>query len=227
MARKSRFSFWVCCFSCLCILTVWLFGREARAENQPRNFSVSLWAGYYLPNNPDFKEFYSDDGKAAGFLEFSKTWLGQIEATMGIGGTGFSSHLLMNDPNAPGGKSRTTDKATLALVPGYLQCSCLFHYAREQKLIPYLGGGLDGWGYLEDKAGHSTKGVKYGYHGLAGVRLLLDWLDPHAAKSSLQEYGVENTYLVLEARWVKIDSFGENKLDLSGPLYKAGLLWEF
>lgn len=222
MVRKSKFSFLVCCFLGVFTVTFWFSGREVRAESESQDFSASFWVGYYLPKDTSFQKIYSDDGEMAGFLEFSKTWLSQIEATMGIGGTHFSGRLLMNDPNA-----LCIDKATLTLAPAYLQCSYLFHYAREQKLIPYLGGGLDAWGYLENKAGHSVKGVKYGYHGLAGVRFLLDWLDPQAAKSSFQEYGVENTYLVLETRWLQINNFGEHKLDFSGPLYRIGLLWEF
>jgi len=221
MARKSRFSFLVCCFLGVFTVTLWFFVREVRAENQSQDFSASFWVGYYLPKDPSFQKIYSDDGEMAGFLEFSKTWLSQIEAAVGIGGTYFTGHTLNDDGTA------SIDKSTMTLAPGYLQCSYLFHYAQEQKLVPYLGGGLDAWGYQENKAGNSIEGVKYGYHGLAGVRFLLDWLDPQAAKSSFQEYGVENTYLVLEARWLQIDNFGEHKLDFSGPLYRIGLLWEF
>jgi hypothetical protein len=227
MTRNSRFPFWVWCFLVACFLWVfiftgWLFARDVHAESQAKGISASLWAGYYLPKDPSFQEIYSDDGKLAGFLEFSKIWLNQIEATLGGGWIHFSGHTLDKHDDS------SRDKATLDLAAGYFQCSYLFRYAREQKLIPYLGGGLDTWGYQEVKEDDETiKGVKYGYHGMAGIRFLLDWLDPLAAKSSSQEYGIENTYLVLEARWLKIDNFGENKLDLSGPLYRVGLLWEF
>jgi len=221
MARTAKISFWVWCFLGVFTVTFWFSGREVRAENQSQGFSASFWVGYYLPKDPSFQKIYSDDGELAGFLECSKTWLNQIEATIGIGGTHFSGHTLKEDGTP------SIDKARLSLGAGYLQCSYLFHYAQEQKLIPYLGGGLDAWGYQENKAGNSIEGGKYGYHGLAGVRFLLDWLDPQAAKNSFQEYGIEDTYLVLEARWLQIDNFGEHKLDFSGPLYRIGLLWEF
>jgi hypothetical protein len=222
MARKSKFAFLVWCFLGVFIFTFWFFGREVRAESQPRGFSTSLWAGYYLPQDPSFKKVYGDDGEMAEFLQVSKTWLNQIEATVGAGWTHFSGHTVDAQENS------TRDKATMNIAAGYLQCAYLFHYTRDQKLVPYLGAGLDAWGYQEDKEDDdSVKGAKYGYHGLAGVRFLLDWLDLDAAKSSLQEFGIDNTYLVLEARWLRIDNFGDNKLDLSGPLYRIGLLWEF
>lgn len=215
-------------------LSLWLLGlficcfpaRKALAENWSRpegGLSASVWAGYYLPQDSRFQQIYNDNGRAAGFMEFSKTWSTQIEATLGLGGSYFRGHTLNHDGNS------SRDRAKLALAAGYIQGAYLFRYKQEQRLVPYLGGGLDVFGYQEKKEGSddSIEGCKYGCHGLAGVRFLLDWLDPQAAGEALRDYGIKNSYLVLEACWLQIDNFGEHKLDLSGPLYRIGLLWEF
>ncbi|MEW6378231.1 MAG: hypothetical protein AB1611_01355 [bacterium] len=221
-----RFAVWKWCRWCLVWLVIGVFGfcgRNSWAAADPsRNLSASLWAGYYLPQDINFQRVYSDDGQLAWFVEFSKTWFGQIEAAAGAGGTNFNGYKLRDEGDS------SISKAQMSLGAGYIQCSYLFRYTEGQRLVPYFGGGMDAWGYREKKEGDKTiKGDKYGYHGLAGIRFLLDWLDPEAAGSSEQEYGINNTYLVLEARWLKIDNFGENKLDLSGRLYRLGLLWEF
>ncbi|MEW5803702.1 MAG: hypothetical protein AB1847_16535 [bacterium] len=229
---RSRFSLLVLwCFVWVFISTL-LFspGHKVMAESLQGSYSASLWGGYYLPKNSTFQEVYSDDGEFAGFLEFSKTWSSQIVVTLGGGWIHFSGRQV--NPNASqidtDNEKYSADSAKMTLVPGYLQFSYLFRYSQEQKLVPYLGAGLDAWGFQEKmKDGDTVTGAKYGYHGLVGVRLLLDWLDPDAAQSSLQEYGIDNTYLILEARWLRIDDFGGIGLDLSGPLYRVGLLWEF
>ncbi|MCL6584450.1 MAG: hypothetical protein K6U11_12530 [bacterium] len=207
--------FWLCC------------PYRAWAE-APCGLSTSVWAGYYIPQDTNFRRvynkdnIYSDEGQLALFLEFSKSWFSQIELAAGFGGTQFRGYTLLGPDNP------SIDRVKMSLLAGYTQVSYLFRYVEGQMLVPYFGGGFDAWGYQEKEEGDDpVRGGKYGYHGLVGVRLLLDWLDHRAAESSRQEFGIENTYLVFEAKWLKINNFGESKLDFSGRLYRAGLLWEF
>ncbi|MBW1973580.1 MAG: hypothetical protein JRI44_12215, partial [Deltaproteobacteria bacterium] len=52
-------------------------------------------------------------------------------------------------------------------------------------------------------------------------------LDRENARNLKREWGVENSFLVFEARYSGINSFGEKGLDLSGITYYIGLLFEF
>ena len=218
--KKIKTSFWIVCF--LLVLNCCFPGRQAHAEkNQYRAISTSFWIGYYRPKDPTFSLVYPKEKEVCGFVEFSKIWAKRMEVTLGLGGSYFTGHPLNDDG------SSNIDKASLTLAPSYLQLSYFLRYSQEQRIVPYLGAGFDAWGYREKTETDTLEGCKYGYHYLVGLRFLLDWLDPKSAAYSYRDFGIENTYLVLEARTNSIDNFGGNKLDLSGPIYRLGFLMEF
>ena len=74
---------------------------------------------------------------------------------------------------------------------------------------------------------------------MAGVRLLLDALAEDDAAAIDQKWGVNNSYLVLEARYLKLfnsdyadqslpaDQPGTGYLDPKGTLFSIGILVEF
>ncbi len=202
----------------LCILFSLPSFHNVRAENQSK-YTTSLWAGYYQPHDSLFEKVYSDNERCVVFFEFSRK-IFKFEASLGVGGTYFRGYAV-DEEDQP-----TLDKAELGVVPSYLQLCYPLQYKINQRVVPYLGAGFDAWAYREKTEGEKVEGVKYGYHGLLGLRLLLDWLDPKAA-NWIQKEGIENTYLVFEARHNRINNFGENKLDLTGPIYKVGILIEY
>ena len=217
ITKKIRFSFWIACL--LWILNCCFWGREVHAEkNKYRKFSLSFGAGCYLPQDSTFQKVYPEDKEMYGFVEFSKIWGNRIETALGLGGSYFTGNPLNDDG------SSNIDKASLTLAPCYLQLSYFLRYSQQQRIVPYLGAGFDTWGYREKTETDTIEGCKYGYHYLAGLRFLLDWLDPKSAVYAYRDFGIENTYLVLEARSNTVDNFGENKLDLTGPMYRLGFL---
>ena len=93
---------------------------------------------------------------------------------------------------------------------------------------PYIGVGVNTWWYGEDKSrGKDKNGWKYGYNGVLGLRLLLDHFDLKNAEAFERLYGVRHTYLTLEAVYNRIDNLKDNRLDLSGLFYRAGVLFLF
>ena len=101
-------------------------------------------------------------------------------------------------------------------------------FDREWVVTPYIGGGLNAWWYEEDKSrGKDTDGWKYGYHGVFGLRVLLDRFDPKQARLVKENYGLMHTYFTLEAVYNWINNLGDSRLDLGGAFYQAGVLFLF
>lgn len=203
-------------------LSLLLFPSDrALAGSSLTHPSPSFWAGAYIPKDETLRSIYPDYERGAGFLELSWGWPWVFETSLGLGGSYFRGETFSADG------STNTDKALLSLGLGYLQLCAPFRYSQEQWVVPYLGGGLDLWGFREKTEKDPIEGYIYGYHYLAGLRILLDWLEPKAAYRLYQDQGIKNTYLVLEARTCTIDDFSTRKLNLSGTVYKLGLLCEF
>ncbi len=105
-------------------------------------------------------------------------------------------------------------------------------FSEKQWLIPYVGGGWTRIFYKEEIQHQGVvRGSVDGYHGRAGIQLLLDALDPGAANSFYLDYGVYHTYLFLEARYTRamIDTVDtpSRSVNLGGTSWLGGLLFEF
>ena len=68
-----------------------------------------------------------------------------------------------------------------------------------------------------------------GYHGRAGLQLLLDNMDPRAAGNLYTDYGIFHTYLFFEAQYIRamVSDLDGVSVNLGGTSYLAGLLFEF
>ncbi len=216
---NSFFSIFLLLF--LLIICCHLGIKEASSEDKYPVSAISLWAGGYYPGDTIFQRVYPVDKEMAVMLELSRNLSRQREITLGLGLSYFKGLTFNQDG------SRNTDQSRLILVPGYVQFCYLFSYHQDQRFVPYLGAGLDAWGYQERTDEDKFTGCQYGYHASAGIRFLMDWLEPKAAASLQRDYHIENTYLVLEARYNQIDHFGQDKLDFSGPIYRIGVLLAF
>jgi hypothetical protein len=85
----------------------------------------------------------------------------------------------------------------------------------------YYRQKVEGQGYV--------RGSTDGYHGRAGLQLLLDNLDRNAANRFYLDYGIFHTYFFFEAQLTKanVDTTAGASLDLGGTSYLWGLLFEF
>jgi len=133
-------------------------------------------------------------------------------------------------------------------VPMGLSMTYAMRYHQDQLFVPYLGGGVD---YVYGKTsklkqqtdtGQSETGPTYlqksGYHAQAGIRLLLDALSEDETSGIDEKYGVNNSYLVFEARYLKLFNAdyadqpldgkpGTGYLDPKGMFISMGILVEF
>ncbi len=101
----------------------------------------------------------------------------------------------------------------------------------EPYVVPYAFGGAYTVFYSEKLAsqkveGRTTPALYYG----AGLKIQLDWIDPEASRDALTDFGLENTYVYLEARAFGIS--GDRVPDVSSPgdtplMYDMGLSFEF
>ncbi len=94
-------------------------------------------------------------------------------------------------------------------------------------IVPYVKVGLDYVYFRENSSGNKTQGVKLGYHGAGGMQINMKIIGPDAIKSMDADFGINNMFVTLEAQYQMIDNFGGQGLDLSGPLFSIGFLFEF
>lgn len=104
----------------------------------------------------------------------------------------------------------------------------VFH--EEQWLVPYAGAGYTRFFYRQRVKGQEkTEGSVNGYHARAGMQLLLDRLEPESAENVLLDFGVHNSYLFVEGRYLnaEVDTVPSGSVNLGGTSVLGGLLVEF
>jgi hypothetical protein len=133
----------------------------------------------------------------------------------------------------------SADKSTLTVVPVSLSAVYRFDYYLERDgfpIVPHAKLGLD-WAYwqitdgngeIARAAGGRARGGTLGWHAAIGVALVLDFLDPVAARDFDVEMGVNHTALVFEYGHADISGLGRSdRLHLGDDTWTLGLLFEF
>jgi len=103
-------------------------------------------------------------------------------------------------------------------------------FNENQWLVPYAGGGFTRMFYRDRVTGQAkTQGSANGYHGRAGVQLLLDRLEPETAKGLYRDFGMHHTYFLLEGKYTRAmaDTVAAGSVNLGGASCLAGFLFEF
>jgi hypothetical protein len=193
------------------------------------HWSLEIKGGKFYPDIEDWKTYYGSDRTThlAGSLAYKI--LRQVEVGIEGGyiwdeGVGFAP--IHNE---------VAGTVKFELYP--LQAFVLLRgvFSEGQWIVPYVGGGWTRMYYREKIENQATvRGSTDGYHGRAGIQLLLDNIDPSAASKFYLDYGVHHTYLFFEAQssTAKIDTISATtsqieNIDLGGVSYLAGLLFEF
>src|SRR5262249_49353356 len=112
-----------------------------------------------------------------------------------------------------------------------------FLETRNWPIVPYGKLGLD-WAYWQitdgngeiavDTMGNHGRGGTLGWHGAAGLALILDWLGPGAARQLDADLGRHHTALTLEASHADISGLGQSgRLHVGDTTWAIGLLLEF
>jgi hypothetical protein len=132
------------------------------------------------------------------------------------------------------------DTSTLKVVPISLSLVYRFDYFLEMNkipLVPFAKLGLD-WAYWQitngngdiatDGMGGTGRGGTLGWHVAAGLALVIDFLDPDAARAFDEDLGVNHTAITFEFFHSDISGLGEsNRLHVGDTDWTLGLLFEF
>ena len=188
--------------------------------DQP-HWSLELKGGAFQPALDDWKEHYGSDKTPhyAGTIAYKL--LRQLE--VGIEG-GYMHKTGKGDGQSSGNLGGKVKYELFPIQPFILLRGV---FSENQWLVPYVGGGLTKLYYQEKIQYQDTvRGSVNGYHGRAGLQLLLDGMDPDAANNLYLDYGVFHTYLFVEAEYIRVMT-GTPSIDLGGKSYLAGFLFEF
>ncbi len=197
---------------------------RAEAVLDRPHWSFEFKGGLFVPAFDNWSAYYGrrDTSQYGGSLAYKI--LKQVE--VGVEGSSIS-----DKGRAIGLLHETaTGKVTLDLYP--LNVFVLFRgeFADTQWLIPYAGGGWTRIFYREEIEHQGTaRGSVDGYHARAGIQLLLDGLDPHAASNMYRDYGVFHTYFFVESVYTRamVDTASQGSVNLGGTSWLGGLLFEF
>jgi hypothetical protein len=212
----------------------------------PRQWSVQLGFGPFRPDidselaargndGRPFEETFSSAHHLMSRLEVERHVVphlcpraGTLAVGVGAGYYSVTAAALSADR-----QSRSGDDTTLRLFP--LSASVVFradgaHEASGFPLVPYARAGLDAvfWRISDSAKASATTGVTYGWHAAVGLAVMLDFLDPDAARTMDQEAGVNGTALFVEIAHAADDGFGAaNQLHVGDTSWQAGLMLEF
>jgi hypothetical protein len=87
-----------------------------------------------------------------------------------------------------------------------------------------MKAGFDGVIFRDATGGNTTKGIKWGMHGVGGVQ----WnIGAAADDKSLEQVGILGMFFTTEVTYQWINNFGGKGLDLTGPIFSIGFLFYF
>jgi len=228
-------------------LSILAAAPAVRAQELPSKWgSVEVGGGPYIPNvddefggGPDAPTPYHDvfGGKPSPMfrLHIGKTLLqsralGALEVGFRTGFWSKAGYAL----NSTTGQ-RTGDRARFTIIPTSLTLTYRADMVYERLRIPLIPYGratlerYNWWTSKEDK--WTERGATNGWSATAGLGLVLDWMDPDAARDLENEVGVAHTMLYFDVTRSKVDDFGSDESwDLSEEqklFWSAGLMVVF
>ncbi len=197
--------------------------KKGSAINKKRRWIGGVKGGFYEFRSKETKLVYGDDTVWPFQADIGLVLNPVIEAGFTVGYMQMEGMGLM-----PYNFNKSEDPLTFRILPCSFTLRWLPLHNTGWLPNPYIGGGIDIWLYKEDKfISKNIDGSKYGYHGVFGLRILLDPFDTDHAEIIYDDFGIIDTYFILEAVYNSIDNFGKSRLDLGGLLYQAGIMFLF
>ena len=183
-------------------------------------WGVEFQTGFWMPSNKNVESFFGKCCNLKFNLEGGWYYHNRYGVLVGAGFFNKGGTAVASSNGAPSG-----DTFNLMLIP--FEVSGVFHgeFVPHQVIVPFVKGGVDAVYFHENDSGAITQGTKYGLHGAGGAQISLGFFDRMGEGFSNDSF--KDVYLTLEAAYQKINNFGKSGLDLSGPVYSAGLLVEF
>jgi hypothetical protein len=187
------------------------------------HWSVEIQLGDFKPDIENWQDHYGrytvEYGGSVGYLIFRQLEIGIEGNHIKDKGTAFAPlHGI------------ATGSVTYELYPVNAFVLVRGVFNERQWLVPYVGGGWTRMFYREEVEGQGvSRGSVDGYHARAGIQLLLDKMDSSAANSFYLDFGVDHTYLFLEAEYTHAvtDLVSGGSVNLGGTSWLGGFLFEF
>jgi hypothetical protein len=231
-ARPRRLSLKkIILFTLLLILpTAAAFAGAGHAVEPPLEgprWSVELKGGKFAPDLPDWAQFYGKKDMPEYGLSVAYKLLRQIEFGVESSIARAKGKGIAQSHSVQAGQPVSAGEVQYEIVP--VNVFVLFRglVSEEQWVVPYVGGGFTRILYWKETQGQDTiRGSADGYHARGGLQFLLDGMDRSAANSMYLDYGVDHTYLFVEAEYTSA-KVKPGSVELGGTAYRAGLLFEF
>ena len=217
---------------------------ETRSES-PRSGFLHLKMGSYTPRI-DSEEALGDATPYAttfgGGMLMPELEIGRY-FYQGIGSAGLSFSAAYGEKFAgiiPAGSTvadRSAGVTYLRVIPMQLSLTYAFDWAALKygiPVVPFGRAGLRAVGWwsgdsLDEPAptGMKGNGMRYGYGLSAGVKLMLDVLEPRLARDFDTEVGVNHSYLFAEYTYANVNNFGRAGFDLGSRQWMFGLALDY
>lgn len=200
-----------------------LFGLPSLSHGDERTgFTFGFSYGQLEPASDKWKEIYEADRVSNSRISLGYRFNSALGVEVGGG------YMTKNGKGKTVTGIATGAETTFQMAPVDMTLLYRLNLFPDQIIVPYIGGGLSYNLYWEKvKDGKEMKGGMWGHHATGGAQLLLDRFDRSSAQNFKEDYGIENTYLTINATHSVINDFGGETVDLGGWNYQAGLLFEF
>ncbi len=212
---------------------------EAYADS-PVNMMAEFKGGPYTPDNlgDAFSEHFGD--KSGYVIEGEYDW----QFWRGVGSLGLGFHLAYGNIKGNGieeSGEESVDTTELHWLPLRLSLIYRFDYLWTRFQFPftiYVKAGFDySFWWVRDGAddiaqssdGSKGYGGTFGFHVVAGIAFVLDWLAPDMEKAFDVEWGINNSYIFAEYMYCQLDNFGASgAFDLTDKAtFQIGIGLEF
>lgn len=216
---------------------------DARAQALGKKWgSFEVGGGPYIPNVDDefggdpepYRDIFGGKPSPMFRLHVSKTVL--QSPSLGALDVGFKTGFWSKGGRAldPGGVP-TGDRARFTIVPTSVTLTYRADFVYERFRVPLIPYGrvtaerYNWWTSKEDE--WTEKGATNGWSATAGLGLVIDWMDPDAARDLENEAGIAHTIVYFDVTKSKVNDFGSDESwDLSEKqklFWSAGLMVVF
>ena len=183
---------------------------------------LEVKTGFWMPQSDAVNHFFTNCCNLITRIQGGLLIKGRYGVEAGVG-------ILVKGGTAVGTISgeKSMDKFNFIMVPMETNFAWRMNYWSWDYLIPYVKVGVDYVYYRESLSGSATQGLKLGMHGGGGIQINTKVFGEHVLEEMDEDFGLNSMFFTLEAMYHWIDNFGGEGLDLSGPVYSIGLLFEF
>ncbi|MFH1873648.1 MAG: hypothetical protein ABH859_00470 [Pseudomonadota bacterium] len=187
----------------------------------PQWWSFEVKTGFWMPKSSSVNHFFKNCCNLITRFQGGLLYKGRYGLECGAGFL-FKNGTAVGEVD--GAKSR--DRFSFFLLPLELNFTWRLDYWTWDYIVPYIKAGFDGVYFRENLEQDITSGWKMGFHTVVGWQINFKVFGDSIVDFE-KDIGLDDAFITMEAQYQYIDSFGSKGLDLSGPVYSAGLLFEF